>query len=263
MAEARALLARLGRRAIQTFEIGNEPLGYRIFAWYKTRAGRPKWARSRSYDFQAFNREFRTVARRLPGHIGVAGPTMGGKRWMESLPQFIADQPKLNTVTYHTYPLSRCANLNATGYPTIPALLSPTASRGLAARVTGYAATSRQFHLPFRLDELNSVACGGKGGVSNAFASALWAVDTLFAMVRTGVSGVNFHTFHKSAYALFDFRHTPNGHWRTTVKPIYYGLLLFNRAAPPGSRQLALSSSGTQGSGCGPPVRRVTRRTSC
>ena len=125
VAEARALLARLGRRAIQTFEIGNEPLGYRIFAWYKTRAGQLKRARSHSYDFQAFNREFRTVARRLPGHIGVAGPTMGGKRWMESLAQFIADQPKLNTVTYHTYPLSRCANLNATGYPTIPALLSP------------------------------------------------------------------------------------------------------------------------------------------
>ena len=243
--EARALLASLGRRSVQTFEIGNEPLRYRIFAWYKTPSGQLRYARSRRYDFEAFNREFTTVARRLPRGIGVAGPTMGGIRWMNSLPEFIASQSKLNTVSYHTYPLNRCATINAAGSPTLAKLLSPTASLGLAARIKHYVATARQFHVPFRLDELNSVACGGKSGISNTMASALWSLDTLFAMVRTGVTGVNFHTFHKAGYALFDFHHTVRGRWQTSVKPIYYGLLMFTRAAPPGSRVLDLSRTGS------------------
>ncbi|HSO99387.1 MAG TPA: glycosyl hydrolase family 79 C-terminal domain-containing protein [Solirubrobacteraceae bacterium] len=243
--EARALLASLGRHSVQTFEIGNEPLRYRIFAWYKTPNGQPRYARSRTYDFAAFNREFGTVARLLPPGIGVAGPTMGGIRWMNRLPQFIAGQPKLNTISHHAYPLNRCATINDAGSPTLAKLLSTTASLGLASRVASYAATARQFHLPFRLDELNSVACGGKSGISNSMASALWALDTLFAMVRTGVTGVNFHTFHKAGYALFDFHHTVGGRWLTSVKPIYYGLLMFARAAPPGSRLLDLSRTGT------------------
>lgn len=243
--EARALLARLGRRSVQTFEIGNEPLRYRIFAWYHSRDGRPHWARPRSYDFEAFNREFGAVSRALPPGVGVAGPTMGGIRWMDSLPQFIASQPRLNTVTYHAYPLNRCATLNAAGSPTLTRLLSPTASLGLAARIAPYVAVARQFHLPFRLDELNSVACGGERNISNTMASALWSIDALFAMVRTGVTGVNFHTFHKAGYELFDFHHAVDGRWLTGVKPIYYGLLMFARAAPPGSRLLDLSRTGS------------------
>ncbi len=36
-------------------------------------------------------------------------------------------------------------------------------------------------------------------GVSKLFASALWALDTLFAMARAGVDGVNIHTWRGSA----------------------------------------------------------------
>jgi hypothetical protein len=47
--------------------------------------------------------------------------------------------------------------------------------------------------LPFRLTELNSVTCGGRLGVSDAFATALWAPDALSALLQTGVDGVNVH----------------------------------------------------------------------
>ncbi len=93
-----------------------------------------------------------------------------------------------------------------------------------------------------RVDELNSVACGADRPVSQTFASALWALDTLFELARTGVRGVNFHTFPGAGYELFRVRHD-NSAWRAAVAPEYYGLMMFALAAPAGSRLL---SGGTQ-----------------
>lgn len=48
-------------------------------------------------------------------------------------------------------------------------------------------------HLPFRLTEANSYYLGGRDGVSNAFASALWGADFMLAMAQRGVAGIHFH----------------------------------------------------------------------
>jgi hypothetical protein len=71
--------------------------------------------------------------------------------------------------------------------------------------------------------------------VSNTAASALWVLDTLFVLAQAGVDGVNLHTWRGSEGRLFDLRHRHGG-WVATVRPEYYGLLMFARAAPPGSR---------------------------
>ena len=95
--------------------------------------------------------------------------------------------------------------------------------------------------LRFRLDELNSVACRGRRGVSDTFASALWMVDTLFNMAAVGVDGVNVHTLPGAAYQLFTLGH--NGtHWHAFVHPDYYGMLMFAQAFPPAARLLAVSA---------------------
>ena len=88
-----------------------------------------------------------------------------------------------------------------------------------------------------RIDELNSVSCGGKRGVSDTFASALWILDTLFQFVHAGIDGVNIHTFAHAIYEPFAFSRA-GGRWHADVKPLYYGLLAFARAAPVGSRLL-------------------------
>ncbi|MGN6866925.1 MAG: glycosyl hydrolase family 79 C-terminal domain-containing protein, partial [Solirubrobacteraceae bacterium] len=75
--------------------------------------------------------------------------------------------------------------------------------------------------------------------VSNTFASALWMLDTLFAMARSGVDGVNIHTLPEAIYHPFTFQQM-DGQWSATVAPEYYGMLLFTEAAPPGSRLLAV-----------------------
>jgi hypothetical protein len=93
-----------------------------------------------------------------------------------------------------------------------------------------------------RIDELNSASCGGRRGVSDSFASALWVLDTLFHMARVGVDGVNIHTFAHATYAPFEFMRA-RGHWIARVRPLYYGLLMFTRAAPTGARLLAISAA--------------------
>jgi hypothetical protein len=91
-----------------------------------------------------------------------------------------------------------------------------------------------------RVDEMNSVSCGGQAGVSNTFASALWSLDALFEMARVGVAGVNFHNRPGALNQLFAPERSRGG-WAAAVHPEYYGLLSFALAAPAGSRLLRAS----------------------
>ena len=66
----------------------------------------------------------------------------------------------------------------------------------------------------------------------------------MFAVARSGADGVNIHTFPGARYGLFTFRRAGAG-WSAFVHPEYYGLLMFARAAPPGSQLLFLTRTGT------------------
>ena len=61
-------------------------------------------------------------------------------------------------------------------------LLSDAASDGLASTVTPWVAAAHHRGVPMRVDEMNAITCGGTQGISNTYGSALWALDTMFAM---------------------------------------------------------------------------------
>jgi hypothetical protein len=244
VAEARALLTGIGRRWVQALEIGNEPNLYSTLPLYHPRQGHPVFGRPSTYDLQAFIEQFSRLRRLLPA-VPLAGPTVGNYTWLIHLRRLLAAEPTLRVVTFHRYPLNRCFTVpGSPDYPTLANLLSPLASRGLTQGLAPYVATAHEHRAAFRIDELNSVACGGKSGVSNTFASALWALDALFASARTGADGVNIHTFPGAAYGLFTFRRV-GSEWSASVRPEYYGLLMFAQAAPPGSRLLPVATTGS------------------
>ena len=243
-AEARAFERGIGRRYIAGFELGNEPEVYGHFGWYKDAAG--VWIRGRrpSYDFNSYLGDFARISAALPTDLPLVGPASGGPRWLTGLPRFLARERRIAIATYHRYPLHRCFLTRASpAYPTIPHLLTPHASSWPATSLRQAVAVAHAHGIPLRSDELNSVSCSGKAGVSNVFAAALWSVDTLFHMAQVGVDGVNIHTFPGARYAPFSFTRV-GGRWRATVWPLYYGLTLFARTAPPGSRLLATTAGG-------------------
>jgi hypothetical protein len=242
-AEANAFVAGLGRSHVEALELGNEPELYHSFGWYQDARGLPIPGRSGAWSYPRYVQDFAKIGRALPG-LPLAGPAVGAPNWMRDTPRLVAAQPRVRIVTLHRYPLQQCGMPAASPmYPSIANILAPAAAAGLADSVLPYVADAHAHGDAIRIDEMNTVSCGGAPGVSNAFVSALWTVDALFEMARVGVDGVNIHTFRGATYELFTFSQV-NGAWTADVAPQYYGMLLFARAAPPGSRLQTVAGTG-------------------
>jgi len=240
-AEARAVLAGIGRRYIEALEIGNEPDLYGGLAWYVDLQGQTFQARRPGYDLADFTRDISRWRAALP-RVPLAGPALSGPGWMSGLGSFLAAEPGLGVVTYHRYPMIACvSDPTSPAYPSIANMLADSSTTGLAEPVASYVALAHARGLPFRIGELNSAACEGRAGVSDTFASALWVLDALFAFASVGVDGVNVHTLPGAAYELFTITHTRSG-WQAFVHPEYYGMLMFAQAFPAGAQLLPVSA---------------------
>jgi glycosyl hydrolase family 79 len=242
--EARKLVDGLGRESVQALELGNEPALYGSFPWYRTASGRKVPGRPRGYDAPAYIRDFDRFSAALPS-VPLAGPALGASKWMRNLGPFLSSQPRLGVVTMHRYPLQLCyTSTKSPMHPSLPHLMATAATTGLADSFARDVAAAHAHRLPLRVDEINSVSCGAVRAISDTFASGLWAVDAMFELARVGVDGVNLHTFPGAGYELFRIAHR-GGRWTAAVSPEYYGLILFARAAPPGSRLLRVSGQAS------------------
>ena len=241
-AEGRALQSGIGSRYIKALEIGNEPDLYPQFVWFRDRRGKVYRRRGPGYDLSDYTAQFTQWAKVLPD-LPLAGPATSRPAWLSGLGRFISAEPRLKLVTYHRYPLRACEkDPSDPTFPTIPGLLADSSSAGLAAGVTPFVRTAAAHHLPFRVAEFNSASCEGAPGVSDTFASALWALNTMFNFAQAGVQGVNVHMLPGSHYELFTTSRTPGGGWQAFVHPEYYGLQMFAQAFPPGAQLLPVTA---------------------
>jgi hypothetical protein len=213
VAEARAVLA-VAERHLLAFEIGNEP---DLFSREKHRQ------RDYGYDdWLADYRRFKTALRgQFPG-IPLAGPDAAGKTdWVT---RFAADEGRdAVLLTHHYYREGQNPG------STIEKLLS--ADPKLQPELDRLRAASQSCGLPYRICEVNSFSGGGRPGVSDTLAGALWALDYMFTLASNGCSGVNIETgvnqlgFISSYSPIGD---DEAGHY--SAKPEYYGLLAFSLA---------------------------------
>jgi len=178
--------------------------------------------RKADYDFKQFAVEWKhfyeTIRARLP-NAPFAGPdTAYNNEWLVPF----ARQFKHEAVflSQHYY---------AEGPPTDPSmtierLLRPNPK--LDNEFEGMKKTMHESGLPFRLAETNSCYQGGKAGVSDTFASALWGADLMYQLASAGGTGINFHGGGYGWYT--PIAGTPENGF--LARPIYYGMLLFAQA---------------------------------
>jgi hypothetical protein len=130
-----------------------------------------------------------TVTQRVP-QARFAGPDVAGDSdWVQ---RFAAEAParlgsRLASLTSHHYPM---------GPPTDPTVtidrLLKTDPR-VARQANAIVELATKLGVPYRMTEGNSCYRGGKPGVSDTLASALWAADYMLSLASVGCHGVNFH----------------------------------------------------------------------
>lgn len=236
---ARAAEAALPHGSIDFFEVGNEPDLYSRRFWVATIRRSPLETTALPLELTpaTYVQDFASYARVLgesAPDIPLMGPAVAHPRvGVQFITTLIQDErPELGAVSGHIYPYSACVKRpRSTSYPTVERILSRQATSAFATDIASAVAAAHAAGLKFRLTEFNSVTCGGKAGVSDTFATALWAPDALFTAMRAGADGANLHvraTAINAAFAISKGGLTP--------RPLLYGLMLFNRTLGPQAR---------------------------
>jgi hypothetical protein len=241
---------------LAAFELGNEPDIYSPHAWVggiNIEGNAPRnpsrvepvnlpdkiTATSFAKDFQAYARALSSAAPTVPLIAPALAEATDNLDWIKTLLRYRTKM--LRVISAHVYPYSACANPGDPTYPTIQKVLSENATAGMARTVAPAIAVAHQAGLSFRLTEFNSVTCGGLEGVSNTFATALWAPDALFELMHAGVEGANLHARVTSINRPFSF--TSKG---LETRPLLYGLMLFQRMLGPDARLVPVQLSSPQ-----------------
>lgn len=177
--EADHAMRLLGDR-LTCFQLGNEPDFF---------GGNPLF-RPAGYDFEQYWSEFRhyvEAVRRLQPAARFAGPDVAvNLDWVKEFARRSGDDAVF--LSAHHYAMGPASDPAMTA----ERLLAPrneTLERQIDTANTIRGATG----LRFRMTEGNSCFGGGKAGVSDAYASALWAADYMLRVASAGYLGVNLH----------------------------------------------------------------------
>jgi len=215
-----------------SFSLGNEPDLYYLPNYASL-------ARPQADEEAAAVNLYLQVAAYLQQAVGgapVIGPELAtAAHWQRELPRVIG-QLHEQTVGVHLYPLSTCVTPKAA---TIGGLLSARAANS-PRRQAWVVADANAAGVPAIISEANSVSCGGKVGVSDSPASAVWAVRFVLAALETGFREVRFH-FSGGPYDPLSFveKKSLRGRWTAPWSRSTNGC----RSAPRYSGSLVCTSS--------------------
>ncbi|HWD91169.1 MAG TPA: glycosyl hydrolase family 79 C-terminal domain-containing protein [Verrucomicrobiae bacterium] len=222
--EAQDVAAILGDR-LQSFEIGNEvdihgryTLKYRDFNSYYS-------------NYLAYKASIRAA---LPS-AKFSGPDVAGNlNWLLT---FATNEGRnISLLTHHYYRTGA-----KTSGATIENLLR--LDEGWQGKLRELQGVSQSSGVPFRINEINSFYGGGKAGVSDTFASALWVIDYMFQIATFGGDGVNMETDINQLGWISHYSpivHEADG--KCHVRPEYYGMLAFSLAGQGDLLKLTLNT---------------------
>jgi hypothetical protein len=209
--EVRAVKEALGDRLL-AIELGNEVENY----------GRgPEPLRKPPYTFAEFRAEYgrwRSAILAADPRLSFAAPdTAESVEWVE---QMAADaHGDVQLLTTHYY---RGGQQQAT----LDQLMSP--DPGLTAKLERLHRASMRSGIPWRMCETNSFFGGGRPGLSDTFAAALWTLDYMLLLAQSGCAGVNIETGFNQLGFLSSYSPIRNDNaGQCTAGASYYGMLAF------------------------------------
>lgn len=180
--------------------------------------------RSPNYKYSDYQKEwdnyYETVKRKAPGAL-FAGPdvTPFNLRWLGEFAK--NEHHRVNLIDGHYYNNGPASNPQIG----LSDVLRPNTQ--MAAYLQGMSVIAAAHGLPYRISEGNSIWGQGKPGVSNVFASALWALDFMWSVAENNGQGVNFH----GGGVRFVYSPINAANGITTARPAYYAMLAFKYGA--------------------------------
>ncbi len=182
-ADEAAFVAKALGAKLEYFQIGNEA------DRFGTTIRDPK-----TWSAGAFLDEWLTFANAIVGRVPAARFGMpdiaSNAQWFTTIGDRLADHPMrahIACLSHHHYVGGPPSN----PIMTIEHILGPDAAvRRDAALVR---AAAEKLHTAWRMTEGNTCYRGGKPGVSDVFAAALWSADYLLTLASLGYAGVNLH----------------------------------------------------------------------
>ena len=235
-AEASYVANALGSRLLG-FEIGNECDLYHL-----------NGIRPTNYDYAQFLVQWQALASAITNAVPGWARTNSGIGWALTGPvdyldsgdyalPFAQDEPRvISMLTTHYYLADGLSSKS-----TMALLLQSDTNLPRAVSNLAAAAEAARLPLGYRCDECGSYANGGSPKISDAYGSALWAVDFMFTQALNGSQGVNFNGGED------DLLYSPIGYNESNVlqaRPELYGIKLFS-LLPQGSAIPALISLDT------------------
>ncbi len=184
-AEEAAFAARTLGERLEYFQVGNE---VDLFGRHLRDAA--TW--NATIYLEQWMKYARAIGDAVPGaRFGM--PDIAGRMdWLTEIAAAwppIENKPEVVALTHHYYFGGPATNPAVN----VPALLSRAAMERVQAMANTATAAAKAMGVAVRMTEGNTCYRGGKPGVSDVFAAALWAADYALLLASNGYTGVNLH----------------------------------------------------------------------
>ena len=134
----------------------------------------------------------RAIVARVPGAKFGMPDVASNVSWLTDIAQMwpsIQNPPHVTTLTHHYYFGGPATNPEVN----IPNLLKPATMEKVQKTADSATAAADKMHARVRMTEGNTCYRGGKPGVSDVFAAALWSADYSLLLASNNYSGINLH----------------------------------------------------------------------
>jgi hypothetical protein len=134
----------------------------------------------------------RAIAARVPGAKFGMPDVAADITWLPQIAELwgsIQNPPHVTTLTHHYYFGGPATNPEVN----IPNLLKPATMEKVQKTADIATAAAKETGVRVRMTEGNTCYRGGKPGVSDVFAAALWAADYSLLLASNNYSGINLH----------------------------------------------------------------------